>query len=425
MFVAESARQLAAAVDVRALATRVTEEIIDVVWSQRDEPGFYELVDRSVYANIEAIFETLRGRRAIDDPPPTAALDFADASAQVGIPAIELERAYRVGVASLWSQWFDLASDHAAQTAQPLHELVRGPSLTFLNYVDHALVAVVQRADAVRLELQRTESQLRRVLLLRILEGSATESEPELDRRLDYATGDVHLALLAQSQDPVTLRREVRELQGAADARGTLVLENSPSSWFVWLGRPAGFGPGEVSGLRRALTRGSLTVAVGEPASGIDGLRQTYERAFETARLQHALGPAGHRCMWAADVRLEALLLSDPARARRFVEAELGPLANDDSVANRLRETLLAWLATGSHVSAAAQLRVHENTVRNRLRQAEEILGVALHQRRIELEVALRIERVLHAHEHPQGQFAPGRERPLLMSDGESLWTSS
>jgi hypothetical protein len=54
------------------------------------------------------------------------------------------------------------------------------------------------------------------------------------------------------------------------------------------------------------------------------------------------------------------------------------------------------------------------------VRQAEEMLGVALHQRRIELQVALRLERVLHAHEQPQGEFAPGRGRPLIVNDGES-----
>ena len=63
---------------------------MDEVWSHRDEPGFYTSLDRSVYSNVEAIFETLHDRRTVDDPPPTAALDFADATAQVGIPAIEL-----------------------------------------------------------------------------------------------------------------------------------------------------------------------------------------------------------------------------------------------------------------------------------------------------------------------------------------------
>ena len=63
----------------------------------------------------------------------------------------------------------------------------------------------------------------------------------------------------------------------------------------------------------------------------------------------------------------------------------------------RFHETVLTWLDAGSHVSAAAILGVHENTVRNRIRAAEELLGAPLLGRRTELQVALRLERVLHA----------------------------
>lgn len=42
-------------------------------------------------------------------------------------------------------------------------------------------------------------------------------------------------------------------------------------------------------------------------------------------------------------------------------------------------------------MSAAATLGVHENTIRNRIRQAEELLDAPLATRRIELQVALRL----------------------------------
>jgi hypothetical protein len=418
--VSEPARALAATVDVREVATEVTDEIMCEVWGHRDEPGLYGSVDRSVYANIDAMFATLGGRRSLDESPPSAALEFADTTVQVGIPVLELERAYRVGVATLWSLWFDLATDHAEQSDVPLPDLVRGPSLMFLQYIDHALVSVVNRADALRAELHSTRSQLRRVLTLQILDGSITEFTPELDQRLDYRLGDVHIALLVQSSDPAAIQRDLRELRATVDARGTLVLQNSPRSWFVWFGRPTGFGPTQLTALRRALSRGSLTVAVSDAAAGLEGLRETYQQAFDTGRLQRALGRGANRCTWASDVRLESLMLRDMPRAREFVDAELGRLAAGDSVAARLRETLLTWLATGSHVSAAAQLGVHVNTVRSRVHQAEEMLGYALHQRSIELQVALRLERVLNANDRDDGEFTPGRWRPLLLANGDA-----
>jgi DNA-binding PucR family transcriptional regulator len=69
----------------------------------------------------------------------------------------------------------------------------------------------------------------------------------------------------------------------------------------------------------------------------------------------------------------------------------LGELAANDAAAARLRQTLLVWFETGSHVSAAAKLKLHEHSVRNRLRRAEEAIGHPLTARRTELQVALRL----------------------------------
>jgi DNA-binding PucR family transcriptional regulator len=96
-----------------------------------------------------------------------------------------------------------------------------------------------------------------------------------------------------------------------------------------------------------------------------------------------------------ADVALEILLLRDPDRARRFVRTELGPLAEDTPEAARLRETLEVSFRLGSHVGAAEQLQLHEHTVRNRLHRAEEHLGHPMSERRTELQVALRLQRLL------------------------------
>ena len=46
-------------------------------------------------------------------------------------------------------------------------------------------------------------------------------------------------------------------------------------------------------------------------------------------------------------------------------------------------------------ISAAEHLQLHEHTVRNRLHRAEEHLGRPLSERRTELQVALRLQRLL------------------------------
>lgn len=59
--------------------------------------------------------------------------------------------------------------------------------------------------------------------------------------------------------------------------------------------------------------------------------------------------------------------------------------------AERLRHTVLASFALGSHVQTAQELGVHEHIVRNRLRRVEELLGHSLNERRTELQIALRL----------------------------------
>lgn len=74
-------------------------------------------------------------------------------------------------------------------------------------------------------------------------------------------------------------------------------------------------------------------------------------------------------------------------------------LAPLDSVSagqrERLAETLLAWLLSGSNVpDVAVRLHIHPQTVRYRLRQLEKLFGDALHdpQTRLDLILALRAE---------------------------------
>nr|WP_237447719.1 helix-turn-helix domain-containing protein [Nocardioides flavescens] len=87
--------------------------------------------------------------------------------------------------------------------------------------------------------------------------------------------------------------------------------------------------------------------------------------------------------------------MADPVRARAFVEAELGELGVADPLAERLRETVEASHRFGSHIVTAEHLHLHEHTVRNRLQRAAELLGRPLTERRTELQVALRLCRVL------------------------------
>jgi DNA-binding PucR family transcriptional regulator len=92
---------------------------------------------------------------------------------------------------------------------------------------------------------------------------------------------------------------------------------------------------------------------------------------------------------------IAAGLLSDDARAA-FVRRELGDLVGSEQVTRRLRDTLRAYLKQGCDATATGELlRLHANTVRYRIRQAEQRLGHGINQRRVQLELALEIISVL------------------------------
>jgi hypothetical protein len=391
--VAPAARALAADIDADGAASAVTEDILSAVWPSLEDPSFHAALSRSVHDNVRTVLDLLAGRINAC-VIPSGALEFADVAAYLDIPAAEVEKAYRVGTASLWWRWWSAARTRAGN-APGLEELTGGPTQTIHAYFDHVLDAVIPRYQEVSAELNRSRRDHRRMVLAQILDGSIDAITEELDCILAYSLGDTHLAAVMQTPGISPPGTDIARLRDAADARGTLLAQHTARTWLVWLGRPGGFGPTNLSRLRRALVDTGLTIAVGAPADGLAGLRRTRQHALETQRVQHALGTDGRRCLWAHEVRLETLLLGDKQRALDFLTDELGPLGADDSFARRLRETLLAWLTMGSHGSAAAMLGVHENTVRNRLRAAQELLGVPLMGRRTELMVALRLERLL------------------------------
>ena len=393
--VTPATRVLAVGIDVERAAAAVTDDILAEVWPDVEDPAFLAALGRSLHDELRAIFELLAGQADLAVVPETA-LEFADAAAHLGIPDPEIHRAYRVFFLLLWCRWCSAARTLGGDAAM-FDELIDAPTRVIHAYVADVVEAVVARHGQVYAKLHRTRRERRRQLLTQILDGSIDEATEELDRELGYSLADTHLALLIDADHGSPSAADIAALRDAVDARGTLVIEHTARTWVVWLGRPGGFGPEHLERLRGALAETGLTVAVGDPGQGLAGLRRTRQRALDAARVQRALGVAGRRCLWAREVRLETLLLADRERAREFVADELAPLSASDPFTRRLRETLLAWLTTGSYNGAAACLGVHENTVRNRLRAAQELLGVSLVRRRTELVVALRLERVLRS----------------------------
>lgn len=100
------------------------------------------------------------------------------------------------------------------------------------------------------------------------------------------------------------------------------------------------------------------------------------------------------------DEHLSTLLIfSDEELAGALRGDRLAPLDRlRPAQADRLAQTLLAWLQHGGNANEVAMvLHVHPQTVRYRLRQIDDLLGGVLHEpgQRFELEIALRVRVLL------------------------------
>ncbi|GII79561.1 Fis family transcriptional regulator [Sphaerisporangium rufum] len=151
-------------------------------------------------------------------------------------------------------------------------------------------------------------------------------------------------------------------------------------------------GPGRVRAVEAAL-RG-FRAALGPPvplASAATSLRWAREALALAARgvLDDRRGVL--RC---TDHMATLIVFRDEELVAVLAESRLAPLAHlRPAQRDRLAETLLAWLRCGRAAGeVAAQLHVHPQTVRYRLRQLEELYGDQLDDpdARFELEIVLR-----------------------------------
>jgi DNA-binding PucR family transcriptional regulator len=241
----------------------------------------------------------------------------------------------------------------------------------------------------------------------RLLAGEAVESDAA-SHVLNYELRRHHVALVLwiPAQDgeagaPLEpLATRVAQHLGSADP---LVVPAGRSLLWAWCGAHEPLDPGRLESLRGLGRDAEVRIAVGESAHGPAGFVRSHEEAQQARRMAGLSARRAGCIVRYRQVALAGLLSADLGMARRFVEAELGPLAGDEDASARLRATVAAFLDHGlSHVRTGRQLGIHQNTVAYRVRRAEELLGHPVQERRQELEAALLLARALPAGETPR-----------------------
>jgi hypothetical protein len=382
--------------DADEIAVVCTREIAEAVWPDRcGDPHFVGALGLSVSDNTRALLATFAGTLDIGEANPEGAFAFAELTAELAIPVSELESAYWVGARALWREWFIRARAAGDQDGDDLLDRVDHVTTLIFDYVIQIMSAVVARYDVTRAEILRNREDRRRAVLGQILDGSVRHVTTETENALGYRLRGTHIAVALKVDERAQAERAAAELAQAASADASMMQLQAPGSWMLWLGFLGGVGPERIAALTQAAGAAGVEMGIGDPAPGVEGLRRTSEQALQIVHLRRRV-PAGlPPVVRYSEVRIELLMLHDEDAARVFVQDELGELARYDERSDRTCETVLAWLATGSQMDAAAQLGVHKNTMRLRIAYAEDVLGHRLSQRRSEIAVAMRMRELL------------------------------
>jgi len=362
------------------MLTRWHEEVPE--YFHPDDPEFLAVTDASIVTNLRAVASGLTSGRATPASLPTGAVEEALVAARANVAWSTVDRTYRIGHAILWEELLEEVETWDLESRER-SDLLRVTSRFLFAYVDHVSSELGKVHEAERDRHVRVRER-RQVAWVRDVLGGMPLSQGTGE----YDLRGEHLALVAWGP---AAQPAIVELGRQLDA-ATLTVPGHGESLWAWLGgRPAL--PDAWRKLARAAATSETHLALGRPASGVEGFRRSHRQASEAARVAR-LRPAA--LVYYDDVALEALLLRDERAARAFVEEEIGPLLTDDDRVRILLRTLRTYVDAGwVAASAAALLGVHERTIAYRLAAIEKLLSHPLTQRRQEVGAALRLASVV------------------------------
>jgi hypothetical protein len=364
--------------------------LADAIHEHLDElfDDLYVQTLQSCRANLGLINALLRDNA---DPyaavVPREALSYAKAYVRLGLPFDVLQRAYRMGQKTLTARWVEQlrAADLDADTFAAALGYFNDWLFAYVETIERQLTDFYMRE---REQWLRGAEAIRAETIRALLDGA-----PADELRLGYELDRDHVAFIVWSDEDGDGQELFAELERVAaavahglGAAGVLSLAQG-RQLACW----AGVDGSDVVPYR---PRRGIHVAIGSRGHGVEGFRRSHHEAQLAHRIAALTG--GRAVTGFGEIALDALATADLDEARRFVAAELGPLAGDDDATRRLSSTLRVFLEEGaSYVRAARRLGVHENTVTYRVHRAEDLLGRRVSERQLELRVALRLSRLL------------------------------
>lgn len=341
-----------------------------------------------------------------DIHPPEEAHDLARTIARRGLDLRVLSQMYHAGHRAMLSyvtefiEKVDLTSEFKLALVTMMWEQTA-------EWINRTLEELTLTYTAERESLLQGAFSLRADTIREILDGTQSD-ESRASGLLGYALPRRHTALALWTENPEPgsagtgkLERLVQRLASGHHPADVLITPSGTHGVWAWIAEdervshPLGRLPwsdgawGAELGDDGALA-GGLRIAVGEPARGITGFRQTHREAMAAQRIAEA-DRRQPTCTRYGDVELVAMITKDAEALHAFVTRTVGPLLAAGTAHDQLRATLLAFLTCqGNQEATARRLEVHKNTVRYRLQRLHELLDRDLYADRASLDLAMQ-----------------------------------
>ncbi len=387
----------------------IAEEIADVLHREepdlRDDPQTRVVTSRASREIIRSFLRAVRTGHPIGTVPTTAeTIDAARDRARAGQAFLPLLRLCHLGHGAFLTTWERELTGLDLPKETLLAATVASQQLSFA-WMDNMGGQLAQAYEEERKLLTRTGEAQRAETIRAILEGGGHDIDA-LGRLLAYDLRRHHVGVLLwttgsgdHEELAAPLERAAADVAKALGGGRALLMWDARAVLAAWVAVPdpeaASAAIAQLSTKPRA---DRVSVALGEPSFGVSGFRSTHRDAQDAFRVALTAGRRMGSIVTYRKVELAALLSDDLTRVRRFVQGHLGPLAVDDDEHGRLRATLRVYLEEhGSRVAVARRLGIHANTVGNRVRACEELLGGELGAQGVELHVALALAQTLGA----------------------------
>jgi hypothetical protein len=253
--------------------------------------------------------------------------------------------------------------------------------------VERLTVSIAEEYERELEGAERSPERRRAELVQGLLAGTPVDAV-----QLGYELDAWHLCVMA------TGTGAEKAVRGLAAALGRELLPVArDGEMCAWLGGQRKLKIADVERILSARGLVDVSMAISDVARGFEGWRLTHHEA-EAAQLVARHRPINQLTLY-PDVALEAAALQDETLAHSLVEKYLSPLDDAHGGGAGRRRMLRAFFDAEHNVSsAAAGLKVDRSTVRRWRGEIEQRLGCRLHERRAEIEVALRLEELCAYH---------------------------